>query len=132
MRHMNEVPSFPDRAIDQISEDAIEIGSVVAIYVYPVQREPSRSLKEVRAVAGQGLSGDHKRNPHRAVTLLSLQDWDKVTAELKSDYLQRHVVPICWFIRLIHRLNLQRLLACGYTLEKQYCWFVAKRLLVNE
>lgn len=85
MKHMNEITSFPDRSIDQISDDAIEIGRVVAIYVYPVQREPSRSLQEVRAVAGQGLSGDHKRNPHRAVTLLSLQDWHEVTAELRSD-----------------------------------------------
>ena len=54
MKHMNEITSFPDRSIDQISDDAIEIGRVVAIYVYPVQREPSRSLQEVRAVAGQG------------------------------------------------------------------------------
>ncbi|HWO42464.1 MAG TPA: MOSC domain-containing protein [Candidatus Eisenbacteria bacterium] len=34
------------------------IGSVVAIYIAPVGRAPMRSVAEVRAVQGQGLTGD--------------------------------------------------------------------------
>ena len=56
------------------------VGEVLAIFAFPEQRAPATPLPEVEAVAGQGLAGDHPRNPHRAVTLLSQQSWEEATA----------------------------------------------------
>ena len=56
------------------------VGEVLAIFVFPEQRAPATPLSEVEAVAGRGLAGDHPRNPHRAVTLLSRQSWQEAAA----------------------------------------------------
>lgn len=56
------------------------VGEVLAIFVFREQRAPATPLSEVEAVPGQGLAGDHPRNPHRAVTLLSQQSWQEAAA----------------------------------------------------
>ena len=50
------------------------------ILVYPERRGPARECGEAVAVAGVGLAGDHRRNPSRAVTLLSIEAWEQAMA----------------------------------------------------
>ena len=57
-----------------------EEGRVEEILVYPERRGPARECEEVIAVAGVGLAGDHRRNPSRAVTLLSIEAWEEAMA----------------------------------------------------
>ena len=57
-------------------------GRVEEILVYPERRGPARECDEVIAVAGVGLAGDHRRNPSRAVTLLSIEAWEEAMAEI--------------------------------------------------
>ena len=61
------------------------VGEVLAIFVFPEQRAPATPLSEVEAVAGQGLAGDHPRNPHRAVTMLSQQSWEEASAPFAGE-----------------------------------------------
>ena len=57
-------------------------GRVEEILVYPERRGEARECEEVVAVAGVGLAGDHRRNPSRAVTLLSVEAWEEAMASL--------------------------------------------------
>ena len=57
-------------------------GRVEEILVYPERRGPARECGEVVAVSGVGLAGDHRRNPSRAVTLLSIEAWEQAMAEI--------------------------------------------------
>ncbi len=61
------------------------VGEVLAIFVFPEQRAPATALSEVEAVVGRGLAGDHPRNPHRAVTMLSQQSWQEATAPFAGE-----------------------------------------------
>ena len=60
-------------------------GRVEQILVYPERRGPARECREVIAVAGVGLAGDHRRNPSRAVTLLSIEAWEEAMALMGGD-----------------------------------------------
>ena len=60
-------------------------GRVEEIYVYPERRGPARECEEVIAVSGVGLTGDHRRNPSRAVTLLSSEAWEEAMALMGAD-----------------------------------------------
>ena len=61
---------------------AIAAGRVEEILVYPEKWAPARECREAIAVAGVGLAGDHRRNPSRAVTLLSIEAWEQAMALL--------------------------------------------------
>lgn len=57
-------------------------GRVEEILVYPERRGAARECEEAIAVAGLGLAGDHRRNPSRAVTLLSVEAWEEAMTAL--------------------------------------------------
>ena len=57
-------------------------GRAEEILVYPERRGAARECREVIAVAGVGLEGDHRRNPSRAVTLLSVEGWEEAMAKI--------------------------------------------------
>ncbi len=60
-------------------------GRVEQILLYPERRGPARECEEAVAVAGVGLAGDHRRNPSRAVTLLSVEAWEEAMAAVGAD-----------------------------------------------
>ena len=60
-------------------------GRVEEILVYPERRAPARECEEAIAVSGVGLAGDHRRNPSRAVTLLSVEAWEEAMGGMGAD-----------------------------------------------
>ncbi len=53
--------------------------------MYPERRAPARECEEAIAVSGVGLAGDHRRNPSRAVTLLSVEAWEEAMGGMGAD-----------------------------------------------
>jgi len=60
-------------------------GSVEALFVYPVVDAPAESRSEIQVTDADGIEGDQPRSPKRAVTLLSLDQWAEVQADLGVD-----------------------------------------------
>lgn len=60
-------------------------GTVDAIFVFPVKRQPGEAREQVIAVSGTGLEGDHTRGGARSVTLLAREAWEETMAELGAD-----------------------------------------------
>ena len=55
---------------------------VEAIFIYPYRGKSAQSIKEVEAVVGHGLAGDHRRHQNRQVSLLSREAWEETMVEL--------------------------------------------------
>jgi MOSC domain-containing protein YiiM len=66
------------------------VGSVVAIFVRPVRKEPVLHREQVMAVAGQGLEGDRykTKNGSRQVTLIQFEDLSAI-----GSFLNREAIP---------------------------------------
>lgn len=60
-------------------------GKIEAIFVYPEEGGAPVAKDTARVVAGRGLDGDQRRAAHRAVTVLSLEQWKETLAELQAD-----------------------------------------------
>jgi MOSC domain-containing protein YiiM len=57
----------------------------VAIHLRPASRLPTVPVERVRAIADQGLDGDHAGGGTRQVTILSLRGWRAACAELGQE-----------------------------------------------
>jgi MOSC domain-containing protein YiiM len=60
-------------------------GKIEAIFIYPEEGGAPVAKDTARVVAGRGLEGDQRRAAHRAVTVLSLEQWKETLADLKAD-----------------------------------------------
>lgn len=60
-------------------------GKVEALFVFPEEGGPPATRLSARVHAGRGLEGDQPRSAHRAVTVLSLEQWSETMAELGAD-----------------------------------------------
>ncbi|MBI2193657.1 MAG: MOSC domain-containing protein [Planctomycetes bacterium] len=65
-------------------------GMVWKVFLRPAPKAEVVEVESARAIAGQGLEGDHAHGGSRQVTLLSLEAWQAALAELKAD-----VSPAC-------------------------------------
>ncbi|MFK7741527.1 MAG: MOSC domain-containing protein [Planctomycetota bacterium] len=61
------------------------MATLLAIYLRPGARIPTRSVGEAEAVADTGLRGDHAVGGKRQVTLLSQESWREACAEFGQD-----------------------------------------------
>lgn len=61
------------------------MGRLVAIHLRPSARTPVYSVEETRAVAGQGLEGDHAGGGNRQVSIIEREKWDAACDELDFD-----------------------------------------------
>lgn len=60
-------------------------GKVEGLFVYPKEGGPAESRPSARVAAGRGLVGDRPRAAHRAVTLVSLEQWRETLGELGAE-----------------------------------------------
>lgn len=60
-------------------------GKIEALFVYPEEGGAPVAKEAARVHAGRGLEGDQRRTAHRAVTVLSLEQWRETMAELQVD-----------------------------------------------
>ena len=60
-------------------------GRIEALFVFPDEGGAPVAKETARVHAGRGLEGDQRRTAHRAVTVLSLEQWKETMAELGTD-----------------------------------------------
>lgn len=60
----------------------VPTGRLLVIVLRPGARLPVRKVEEARAVAGQGLVGDHAGGGKRQVTLLAREAWQAACSQL--------------------------------------------------
>jgi MOSC domain-containing protein YiiM len=60
-------------------------GTIEGLFVYPEEGGEPQPLQSARIVAGIGLEGDQTRTAHRAVTVLSLDQWRETMRDLGAD-----------------------------------------------
>ncbi len=60
-------------------------GRIEGLFVYPVVGGAPESRESARVFAGRGLEGDQRRTAHRAVTVISLEQWRETMREMSAD-----------------------------------------------
>ncbi len=61
------------------------MGRVVGIYLRPSARTFVRAIEAARAVAGQGLEGDHAGGGNRQITLIEREKWEAACVDLDCE-----------------------------------------------
>jgi len=60
-------------------------GKITGLFIYPEEGGAPVARTAARVLAGRGLEGDQRRTAHRAVTVLSLEQWQETMAALGAD-----------------------------------------------